>query len=100
MTDSINSQINRKPIPRSILVFGATGHIGGPLARFLHREAPQIHLRLASSRPERVDDLHRDFPHGEAVHADYLDLATLEAAADGMERSSSTPPAARTSTPP
>jgi len=47
---------NNKPIPRSVLVFGAAGHIGGPLAGFLHREAPQIHLRLASSKPERADE--------------------------------------------
>jgi uncharacterized protein YbjT (DUF2867 family) len=81
MPDSINS----KPIPRSILIFGATGHIGGPLATFLHRTAPQIQLRLASSRPDRVDDLCRDFPYAEAVHANYRDLRSLESATDGME---------------
>jgi uncharacterized protein YbjT (DUF2867 family) len=81
MTDTVNC----KPIPRSILVFGATGHIGGPLARFLDREAPQIHLRLASSKPERLDDLRRDFPYAEVVHANYFDLLSLEAAAHGME---------------
>ncbi|MFD1538779.1 NmrA family NAD(P)-binding protein [Nonomuraea guangzhouensis] len=77
--------INGKPIPRSILIFGATGHIGGPLAGFLHREAPQIQLRLASSKPEGVEDLRRDFPYAEAVHADYFDLPSLESAVRGME---------------
>lgn len=79
------SGINSKPVPRSVLVFGATGHIGGPLASFLHREAPQIRLRLATSRPDRIDDLRRDFPHAEAVHANYFDLPSLEAATHGME---------------
>lgn len=74
-----------KPIPRSILVFGAAGHIGGPLVHFLHREAPQIQLRLVSRRPDGLDALRRDFPYAEAVHADYFDLASLESAVQGME---------------
>jgi uncharacterized protein YbjT (DUF2867 family) len=77
--------VNNKSIPRSVLVFGASGHIGRPLAAFLHREAPQIRLRLTSSKPERLEDLRRDFPYAEAVHADYSDLASLESAAQGME---------------
>ncbi|MFD1543559.1 NAD(P)H-binding protein [Nonomuraea guangzhouensis] len=81
----MSGNIKSKPIPRSILIFGATGHIGGPLARFLHREVPQIQLRLASSKPERLDDLRRDFPHAEAVYADYFDLSSLESAVQGME---------------
>ncbi|MFE7277337.1 NAD(P)H-binding protein [Streptomyces phaeolivaceus] len=81
MSDSINS----KPIPRSILIFGAAGHIGRPLAEFLHREAPQIQLRLVSSNPERVEALQRDFPKAEVVHADYFDLPSLESAVRGIE---------------
>lgn len=81
----MTGDINSKPIPRSILIFGATGHIGGPLTGFLHREAPQIQLRLASSKPERVDNLRRDFPYAEVVHANYFDLPSLESAAQGME---------------
>lgn len=76
---------NRKPIPRSILIFGASGHIGGPLARFLQREAPQIRLRLATSKPGQVDTLKRDFPAAEVVVANYADLPSLEIAAKGME---------------
>jgi uncharacterized protein YbjT (DUF2867 family) len=81
----MSDKINRKPIPRSILIFGASGHIGGPLAGFLHRAAPQIQLRLASSRPEGADDLRRDFPSAEVVCANYSDLPSLESAAQGME---------------
>ena len=76
---------NRKPIPRSILIFGATGTIGGPLARFLQREAPHIRLRLASSREDGCAALRRDFPGVEVVQADYYDLPTLEVAVQGME---------------
>ncbi|MFC8360070.1 NmrA family NAD(P)-binding protein [Streptomyces griseorubiginosus] len=78
-------EYNHKSIPRSILIFGAANHIGAPLAKFLHREAPQIQLRLASSSPERVATLESDFPYAEVVHADYFDLPSLESAVRGME---------------
>ena len=81
MSDSINS----KSVPRSVLIFGAAGHIGRPLADFLQREAPQIQLRLVSSNAERVDALRRDFPFAEVVFANYFDLPSLESAAQGME---------------
>ncbi|MGW0710036.1 NmrA family NAD(P)-binding protein [Streptomyces sp. NPDC002643] len=81
MAESINS----KPVPRSVLIFGASGHIGRPLAEFLRREAPQIQLRLVSSKPERVDDLRRGFPEAEVVVADYFDLPSLESAVQGIE---------------
>jgi len=76
---------NRKPIPRSILIFGASGTLGGPLARFLQREAPHVRLRLASSREEGCEALRRDFPGVDVVQADYYDLPTLEVAVQGME---------------
>jgi uncharacterized protein YbjT (DUF2867 family) len=76
---------NRKPIPRSILIFGAAGTLGAPLARFLRREAPQVRLRLASSREDGCETLRRMFPGADVVQADYYDLPTLEAAAHGME---------------
>lgn len=81
----MSGSINSKPIPRSILIFGAAGHIGRPLAEFIHHEAPQIQLRLASSKPERIDDLRRDFPYAEVVVANYFDVPSLESAAQGME---------------
>ncbi len=76
---------NRKPIPRSILIFGAAAHIGRPLAEFLRKEAPQIRLRLVSTKRERCDALRRDFPQAEVVGANYFDLASLERAVEGME---------------
>ncbi|WP_460062519.1 SDR family oxidoreductase [Streptomyces sp. YKOK-I1] len=76
---------NRKPVPRSVLVFGASGRIGRPLVEFLHQEAPRIRLRVATSDRERVEALQSAFPYAEAVHADYADLASLEVAAQGME---------------
>lgn len=76
---------NHKSIPNSVLIFGAAGHIGGPLARFLRREAPQIRLRLVTSKPARAKPLKQDFPGAEVVVADYTNLPSLEIAADGME---------------
>jgi hypothetical protein len=76
---------NHKPIPRSIAIFGAGGHIGGPLANFLTYHAPQIRLRLISSRPEGVEQLKDAFPQAEAVLANYFDQASLDTAVSGME---------------
>ncbi|OBJ99960.1 NAD(P)H-binding protein [Mycobacterium sp. 1245852.3] len=76
---------NNKPVPRSILVFGAAAHIGRPLTSFLRKEAPEIRLRLVSSSPERIELIRRDFPDAEVIHANFLDLPSLERAAQGME---------------
>ena len=81
----MSTSTNSKSIPRSILVFGAAAHIGGPLSRFLHRQAPHIRLRLASSNSERCELLRRDFPYAEIVTANYFDLPSLEVAVRGME---------------
>ena len=76
---------DRKPIPKSILIFGAAARIGGPLATILAREAPSIRLRLATHSPARRDALQRSFPSAEVVIADYLDLPSLQRAFAGME---------------
>lgn len=68
---------NHKAIPRSVLIFGAAGHIGGPLADFLSREAPQMQLRLVSRDTARAQQLRSRFPRAEAVQADYADPASL-----------------------
>ena len=76
---------NRKRIPESVLIFGAAARIGGPLARFLHREAPRIRLRLSTSNPANHESLRRQFPDAEIATATYLDIPSLERAVDGME---------------
>ena len=76
---------NHKPIPRSVLIFGAAGHIGGPLADFLSREAPQIQLRLVSRDAARVQQLQSRYPHAEVIQADYSDPASLTRALAGIE---------------
>ncbi len=75
----------KKPIPKSILIFGAGNHIGKPMAKFIEKEAPQIKLRLVSSREEGIAPLKKEFPNAEVVLANYLDLPSMEAAVDGME---------------
>lgn len=76
---------NHKPIPRSILIFGAAAHVGRPLARFLRSQGLPIRLRLASSQTQRQAELRREFPDAEVVSANYFDLSSLEAAVEGME---------------
>ena len=75
---------NHKKIPSSILIFGAGGHIGGPLASFLTREAPAIRLRLASRDQEKGAALAARFPNAEIVQADYADRASLDRAVQDM----------------
>ncbi|EOD46100.1 putative family protein [Neofusicoccum parvum UCRNP2] len=74
-----------KPIPKSVLIFGAAAHIGRPLAEFLQREAPSIKLRLATSSPSKIPGLQTAFPSAEVVVADFYDTPTLEAAVAGIE---------------
>lgn len=76
---------NRKPVPKSILVFGANDHIGSPLVEFLTREAPSVKLRLVTHSPAKVEGLAGRFPAAEVVVADYFDQALLEAATRDME---------------
>lgn len=74
-----------KPALRSIAIFGAAGHIGGPMARFLRFHAPQVRLRLISSRADKLQQLRADFPGADVAQADYHDPASLEAALAGIE---------------
>lgn len=76
---------NRKPIPKSILIFGAADHIGGPLAALLMREAPSIRLRVATRSESRAEELRQKFPAAEVVRAEYSDLPSLTKAVEGME---------------
>ncbi|MHA4837678.1 SDR family oxidoreductase [Sphingopyxis sp. MSC1_008] len=68
-----------------VLVFGAAGHIGGPLARFLRYKGWGDRLLLATSSPAKLDQLKTAFPGSEAIVADYLAPASLVAACRDAE---------------
>ena len=74
-----------KPIPKSVLIFGAASHIGKPLAEFLSRTRSDIKLRLATSSVHKKLDLQKSFPSAEIVDANYFDLPTLISAVKGIE---------------
>lgn len=74
-----------KPIPKSVLIFGASGHIGRPMAEFLRFHAPDMRLRLASSRPDGMAALQSAFPEAEIVDVNYSDPAKMDAAFFGIE---------------
>ena len=76
---------NHKAIPRHVLIFGAAGHIGGPLADFLSRVAPDIRLRLVSRDAARAKQLQSRLPCAEVVQADYSDPASLARAVADIE---------------
>lgn len=74
-----------KSIPKSVLIFGASGHIGRPMAEFLRFHAPDMRLRLASSRTEGMAALQTAFPEAEIVEVNYSDPAKMDAAFFGIE---------------
>lgn len=79
------SSYNRKPVPKRVLIFGAGGHIGGPMAEVMTRDAPATTLRLVTHDPDKVEGLQARFPAAEVVVADYADRASLDRAVAGME---------------
>jgi uncharacterized protein YbjT (DUF2867 family) len=68
------------PVPNRVLIFGASGHIGGPLAAYIQNRSPKTILRLATSAPAKAELLKAAFPTAEIVPANYFDIAALEAA--------------------
>ena len=62
------------------LVFGATGHIGGPAAHYLRSQIDADQVRVATSRRDMISLLQHNFPGSQAVHAKMLDSASLTAA--------------------
>jgi uncharacterized protein YbjT (DUF2867 family) len=74
-----------KSIPQTILVFGAAGHIGNPLVRYVRYKAPHISLRLVTTSAAKQTLLQKDFPTAEVVIADYYDPLSMNAVVEGME---------------
>ena len=74
-----------KPIPKSIAVFGAAGHIGLPLARHVRYRAPEVELRLLSSSAEKSREIEARVPGARCLVADLFDPASLEETLDGVE---------------
>ena len=74
-----------KKVPDSILVLGATGHLGGPFAQHIAHVAPDIRLRLATSNAGNVARLQDQYPHAEVVVVDVLDINTMVPALKDIE---------------
>jgi uncharacterized protein YbjT (DUF2867 family) len=74
-----------KKVPSSIGIFGASGHIGGPMARWLRFHAPQVRLRLITSNEENAGRLRLNFPDCEVCIGNYFDPTSLERAVADME---------------
>lgn len=73
------------PSAGKVLVFGASGHIGGPLARFMRYKGWGDRLRLATSNSTKLEQLKGAFPASETIVADYLAPASLVAACEDVE---------------
>jgi len=75
----------RKPRPANMVVFGASGHMGGPLARHARFVAPDVSLRLVTSSEAKRAALAAEFPDCEVVMADLFLPETLDVALDGAQ---------------
>ncbi|EXM26054.1 hypothetical protein RAB80_011774 [Fusarium oxysporum f. sp. vasinfectum] len=49
-------ELTKKPTPKSILIFGAAGHIGQPLAEYLTREAPDIPIFACRQKHRKAEN--------------------------------------------
>ncbi|MBW9107437.1 NmrA family NAD(P)-binding protein [Paraburkholderia phenoliruptrix] len=67
-----------------VLIFGASGHLSLPVARWINYRSPQTLLRLATRSEVSKGALARLFPNAELVTADYLDPESLAAAFSGV----------------
>jgi uncharacterized protein YbjT (DUF2867 family) len=67
-----------------VLIFGAAGHLGLPLARWIRYKSPETKLRLVSRNADQRHRLQADFPDAEVVAADYLDPGSMAAALEGI----------------
>lgn len=74
-----------KRIPQSVLIFGASGRIGGPMATYITDTEPDIRLRLATSSIRKAEALQQRFPKAEIVSCDYMDRDSLKSAVRDME---------------
>lgn len=66
-------------MPGRVLIFGAGGRIGGAVARKLQYLAPDICLRLVTSRRGAAADLMKSYPTHEVVVADFNEASTIHA---------------------
>ncbi|MBR8394839.1 NAD(P)H-binding protein [Burkholderia cenocepacia] len=66
-----------------VLIFGAAGHLGLPVARWINYRSPQTLLRLATRSDTSKRSLAQQFPKAELISANYLDASSMaEALAD------------------
>ncbi|MDR7156684.1 uncharacterized protein YbjT (DUF2867 family) [Sphingobium xenophagum] len=78
-------EYEKKPVPKSIAVFGAAGRMGHPVAEYVNYAAPEVKLRLITSSHGAVATLQAKFPNAEVIVADYLDAASLDVALKDIE---------------
>lgn len=69
----------------TILVFGASGHIGGPFARWVRKAHPEVRMKLATSRADKAAELGAGFPEAEVVVCSYYNSDQLSAAMRDVE---------------
>ncbi|KAK2688492.1 hypothetical protein QWA68_012418 [Fusarium oxysporum] len=73
-------ELTKKPTPKNILILGAAGHIGQPLAEYVTREGPDIPTFACRQKHRKAENTAEQVSRGRVLAADYEDLSSLAAA--------------------
>ncbi|KAF6519496.1 hypothetical protein HZS61_017870 [Fusarium oxysporum f. sp. conglutinans] len=77
--------LTKKPTPKNILILGAAGHIGQPLAEYVTREGPDIPTFACRQKHRKAENTAEQVSRGRVLAADYEDLSSLAAVVKGIE---------------
>ncbi|EWZ94185.1 hypothetical protein FOCG_14444 [Fusarium oxysporum f. sp. radicis-lycopersici 26381] len=78
-------ELTKKPTPKSILIFGAAGHIGQPLAEYVTCEGPDIPTSACRQKHRKAENTAEQVSRGRVLAADHEYLSSFAAAVKGVE---------------
>lgn len=77
---------NKSAAPARVLIFGGSGHIGGPAAEYIAAQSPDTAIRLVTSNAGKLDAMKAAHPKAECMVASYFDPASLAQAFKGVDK--------------
>ncbi|KAH8714714.1 hypothetical protein BGZ61DRAFT_531313 [Ilyonectria robusta] len=74
-----------KKVPKSVLVFGASGRVGSQVIHVLQQEQPDIRMRLVTTSESKKPELEKAWQSSEVVIADFFNEPSLHDVVKDME---------------
>ncbi|KAH6977518.1 hypothetical protein BKA56DRAFT_674327 [Ilyonectria sp. MPI-CAGE-AT-0026] len=74
-----------KKVPKSVLVFGASGRVGSQVIHALQQEQPDIRMRLVTTSESKKPELEKAWQSSEVVIADFFNEPSLHDVVKDME---------------